>query len=569
MSQSLCRAPGTSAGKTGFGLVALVVLLVWPLASACTPATAPEPTPPTWSDPTWQRIERTGRLVVGISGDYPPFAYYNEQHRLDGFDVALIEAIGDRLGLRVEFIDVAFSGLGEALQLGQVDVAMAALSVSDEQEATLDFSDVYFAGSGVALAPQGSPIPRVRSAADLTPYRIGVQEGSLYQAEMQRLVAGGVMPGAHLRPYAAPAAGIADLREGAIDLFLMEEAAGQEFVAQGGVEIVGEGVLPQAFAIAIPEGAGKMQAELNRALRELSADGTLAVLSERMLGTRQDATVPLPTRTPGPTPTPSGACIEGMARIRDLSYDDDGMRNPPQVEKGEEFEKRWRLRNIGTCPWTEAYTLRFVHGTGLEAGMSGEPASIDGLVQPGQTTDVSVSLRTPQEPGIYRGFWQLFNDRGQALGETLWAGIAVPTETPTPTPTATPTPDGTNTPQPTWTPPPPAFVGPNWVLVLIRDESGTPVDPVPGSLITASFASDGTLTGSTGCNTYYGTYRAKESSIKVSDFSFTRLACPTDELNDQENRFLRFIEKATRFEVPGNQLRLQTGENLTLVFQAQ
>jgi polar amino acid transport system substrate-binding protein len=472
--------------------------------------------------------------------------------------------------LRVELADFAFEGLGAALGLGQVDLAIAAISVTDERQAQMDFSDVYHTGDGVALAKQGAGIGPLSAVADLTPYRVGVQSGSVYQAELRRIVASGAMPADQLSAYDETGEAVADLQRGAIDLFLLDQAPAEEFVAQGGVEIAGQGIHEQRYAIAIPAGAVTLHAELNRALSELANDGTLALLRERYLNAPPAAIAPLAAPTPAAALTPpASTCTEAMAVIEDLSFNDENMHNPPELEKGEPFAKGWRVRNVGTCTWTEAYSLRFVHGTGPEARMSGEPASIDGIVPAGQTVDLFVNLRVPQEPGIHRGFWQLFNARGQAFGETLWAGIAVPTEAPSPTPTATPTPAGTNTPQPTWTPTPPPFVGPNWVLVLIRDESGTPVDPVLGSLITASFASDGTLSGSTGCNTYSGSYKPKESSIKVSDFSFTRLACPTDELNDQENRFLRFIEKATRYEVSGNQLRLFTGENLTVVFQAQ
>jgi heat shock protein HslJ len=145
----------------------------------------------------------------------------------------------------------------------------------------------------------------------------------------------------------------------------------------------------------------------------------------------------------------------------------------------------------------------------------------------------------------------------------------VPADTPLPTATSTPSPPVTRAPLPTWTPTPPPVVGPNWLLVSIADESGTPVDPVSGSVVAAQFAEDQTLSGSTSCSSRTGTYKARESAIKITSFAFTRLACPTDELNTQENRYLLFFEKATRYVVSGNQLQLFRGDNLTLVFQAQ
>ncbi|MCJ7511591.1 MAG: transporter substrate-binding domain-containing protein, partial [Anaerolineales bacterium] len=107
------------------------------LAAACAPATA---------DPTWDRIQANGKMVAGTTGDYAPFEYYNEQFVLDGFDVALIKAIGQKIGVPIEMNDFAFDGLGAALQIGQIDAAIAAISVTDERLAVVDFSNVYYVG---------------------------------------------------------------------------------------------------------------------------------------------------------------------------------------------------------------------------------------------------------------------------------------------------------------------------------------------------------------------------------------------------------------------------------------
>lgn len=540
------------------------------LTGACAATLTPEPTPTPLADPTWGRIQSTGRLVVGTAGDYPPFGSYNDQYRLDGFDVALIQAIGRELGLRVELNDFAFEGLGAALGLGQVDLAIAAISVTDERQARMDFSDVYHVGAGVALAKQGAGIGPLSAVADLTPYRVGVQSGSVYQAELRRIVASGAMPADQLSAYDEADEAVADLQRGAIDLFLLDQAPAERLAAQGGVEIVGRGIHEQRYAIAIPAGAVTLQAGLNRALSELANDGTLALLSERYLNAPPAAIAPLAAPTPAATLTPSAAaCTEAMTYIEDLSFNDENMQNPPELEKGEAYSKGWRIRNVGTCAWTEDYSLRFVHGNNPEARMEGNPANFAGTVRSGETYDAYVDLIAPKQSGTYMGFWQLFNVNGQALGETLRVGISVPTDTPMPTATSTPSPAVTRAPLPTWTPTPPPVVGPAWFLVLIQDESGQPVDPVSGSVVTASFTEDRTLTGSTHCNSYTGTYKAKESTLKITSLSFTRLACPTEELNSQENRYLYLFERATRYAVAGNQLQLFTGDNLTLVYQAQ
>ncbi len=92
--------------------------------------------------------------MVGTSADYPPFAFYDDKFQLDGFDIALMKAIGEKLGVEVEFNDFAFDGLGNALQLGQIDAAIAAISVTPERQELVDFSDVYYVGADALLVAE-------------------------------------------------------------------------------------------------------------------------------------------------------------------------------------------------------------------------------------------------------------------------------------------------------------------------------------------------------------------------------------------------------------------------------
>ena len=113
------------------GLAVLTTAAV--LLSACRvlgPTPEPTPTPVPAPEQAWERIQERGKMVVGTSADYPPFAYYNRLYRMDGFDPALIQAIGQKLGVQVEIRDYAFDGLFNALQLGEIDLAIAAITVT-------------------------------------------------------------------------------------------------------------------------------------------------------------------------------------------------------------------------------------------------------------------------------------------------------------------------------------------------------------------------------------------------------------------------------------------------------
>ena len=108
-----------------------------------------EPTP---VPDDWSRIQDAGKIVFGTAADYPPFEYYNSKFELDGFDIALAKAIGEQLGLEVQFKDYAFDGLVDAVHLGAVDGGIAAISVTPDRQQQVDFSNLYYIGNSVAMA---------------------------------------------------------------------------------------------------------------------------------------------------------------------------------------------------------------------------------------------------------------------------------------------------------------------------------------------------------------------------------------------------------------------------------
>ena len=205
-------------------------------------APAPEATQtPAAGDTSWERVQAAGKMRVGTSVDYPPFESYVGPGQIDGFDIALIDEIGRRLGVQIEYHDIAFEGLGPALLQGQVDVAIAAISRTSEREVFADFSNVYLVGEGAALAQQASNIT-LAAVEDVAKYKTGVQRKSVYEQQIQiNLIDTGQMSPDSLFAYAKAEDAIGDLLAGRIELVVLDSQPAQAFVEQGGVKIVGVG----------------------------------------------------------------------------------------------------------------------------------------------------------------------------------------------------------------------------------------------------------------------------------------------------------------------------------------
>jgi len=124
------------------------------------------------------RVKSTGKLLVGVSADYPPYEYYDSKLMIDGFDPALIRDLGKRIGAKeVELNDFAFEGLLAALQLGQVDVAISAVAVTEERRGVVDFTNVYFIGADAVLAARGYASDKVSKLSDLARKRVAARHG--------------------------------------------------------------------------------------------------------------------------------------------------------------------------------------------------------------------------------------------------------------------------------------------------------------------------------------------------------------------------------------------------------
>jgi polar amino acid transport system substrate-binding protein len=407
--------------------------------------TAPPPTDtpmPEVEMSSWERIQAAGKIVVGVAADYPPFEFYNDDFELDGFDIALMQEIGNRLNLEVEFEDIAFDGLGDALAVDQIDLAISAISATPGRAESVDFSNIYLVTTDAILGRSDSELT-VESALDLVPRKVGVQRFTVHDEWITTtLIEPGLMSSANLFEYQNAEDMVAALGEGEIDLAVLDFPPAQVAVDSGDFRLVASDLNRQRYALAMAKGARELQAEVNQALTDLQITGMVNNLAEEYLGIEEEEITDIPDVRPPVSPgPPPDECHDGMRFIADVNLDDENMTNPPQFAPGTPFVKIWRVQNSGTCTWSPTYTLRYVGGNNSLARMGGSPVPMGRPVAPGEQIDITASLVAPLRPGTYQGFWAMFNDDNQSFGSRIWVGITVisqATATPQPTATASP-----------------------------------------------------------------------------------------------------------------------------------
>jgi len=133
----------------------------------------------------------------------------------------------------------------------------------------------------------------------------------------------------------------------------------------------------------------------------------------------------IPTNTPIPSPSPTA--IQDPCNAAEFLGDvtiQDGSTFLP----GASFTKTWRLKNTGTCTWTSEYDLVFADGWLMSGNQT---QGLSGQVKPGESVDISINLKAPNEPGDYQGLWMLRDAGGVLFGlgdnanKAFWVSIIV------------------------------------------------------------------------------------------------------------------------------------------------
>ena len=134
--------------------------------------------------PSLSKIKKQGEIVLGTSADYPPYEWLSKDKdgntQVVGFDIALGQAIADKLGVKLKVQDMAFNGIIPSLKAGDVDIAIAGLAANEERKEAIDFTDTYHGGSqGVLIRKEDAE--KYKSKDDFKGAKVAAQLGSLQE----------------------------------------------------------------------------------------------------------------------------------------------------------------------------------------------------------------------------------------------------------------------------------------------------------------------------------------------------------------------------------------------------
>ncbi len=217
-----------------------------------------------------------GKIRVATDATYPPFETVNEKTKqLEGFDIDLMNAIAQKAGFQVEYVNLNFDPLLAGMAQCQYDLAISAITITEERKKSFLFSDPYInAGQIVAVKKENNDI---KSKDDLKGKKVGVQISTTGEIEAKKIA------GATVKTYDTVDLAFLDLVNGQIDAVVTDDPTTRAFVAKSPdkMKTVGQPFTEENYGIAICNKKPDLQKKVNEALAALKADGTIAKLDEK------------------------------------------------------------------------------------------------------------------------------------------------------------------------------------------------------------------------------------------------------------------------------------------------
>lgn len=220
-------------------------------------------------------------LTIGVDDSYPPMEYRDENNELVGFDVAMATALGEKLGMEVEFISTAWDGIFQGLETENYDVIISSVSITPARMETFLFSEPYLANGQVIVVKPGDK--SVTKPEDLDGKSVGVQIGTTADTAVQKYME---TLDINLIKYDEIIQTFTAMSAGYVDYIVVDYPVAIEYVSKdpANFEISTAQLTNEPIGVCIRKDDVELKEKIDTALEELRSDGTLKEISEEWLG---------------------------------------------------------------------------------------------------------------------------------------------------------------------------------------------------------------------------------------------------------------------------------------------
>ncbi|MFU7502106.1 MAG: ABC transporter substrate-binding protein [Candidatus Tisiphia sp.] len=215
-------------------------------------------------------------LIVATSADNPPYEFI-QNGQIVGFDIDIINAIGEQIGKKVIIKNFDFNGLLASLTTENVDIVIAGLSVTEERKKYISFSVPYISTNVSILYRSADNLKNTR---DLDNKAVGVQLGTTWAIIVQDLAK---QFNIRINYLSNNLMLVEELKSKVIDAVVLEASQSKKFIENNpDLSSFGLTEFSSELAIAMPENS-KLIDSVNKAIAELTEDGTISRITKKWL----------------------------------------------------------------------------------------------------------------------------------------------------------------------------------------------------------------------------------------------------------------------------------------------
>ena len=216
-----------------------------------------------------------GKLIMSTNAEFPPYEMTTDDGGFAGIDIEIAEAIAEKLGLELVIDDMDFNAALLAVQQGKSDMVMAGVTVDPDRQKVMDFSNSYATGVQVIIVKEDSNV----TADTLGDFMIGTQKGTTSD-----IYCSDDFGAEHVTTYDSSITAVQALINGQVDCVVVDNAPAQELVkANPGLKILETEYITENYAIGFAKGNIELVEAVNKALAELTADGTIQKIIDKYI----------------------------------------------------------------------------------------------------------------------------------------------------------------------------------------------------------------------------------------------------------------------------------------------
>ncbi|MEH7388872.1 amino acid ABC transporter substrate-binding protein [Bacillus sp. JJ1474] len=224
---------------------------------------------------------KNNEIIIGIDDKFAPMGFRDKDNNLVGFDIDYAKAAVEKMGKEVKFQPIDWKTKESELSSGRIDLIWNGYTITDKRKEMVLFTKPYLANAQVIATKADSDISTL---ADLDGKVIGLQSlSSASDALNANPIKDSIKS---VSEYADNVLALSDLKSGRVDAVIIDEVVIDYYMAQeeGTFKVLDESLAPEEYGVGVKKGNDELLKELQKALDELSADGTAAEISEKWFG---------------------------------------------------------------------------------------------------------------------------------------------------------------------------------------------------------------------------------------------------------------------------------------------